>query len=64
MAYGNASKMGGYNKGYGGMAKGFNTVRYEDRGEKKGEQYSGSKYGTGSTKSQHGHGNYSYKGRY
>ena len=63
MAYGN--KMGSYGGGKkGGNAKGFKTVQYEDRGAPKGEQYWGSKYGTGSARGFHGHTPYTYKGRY
>lgn len=47
MAYDNMGKMGGY-KGGKGSAKGFDTVKYSDRGERKGEQGTRGAYGQGS----------------
>lgn len=61
MAYG-ANKMGSAKKGGGGNAKGFNAVRYEDRGQKKGEQYGNYKYNRASTSAQYG--SKAYNGKY
>lgn len=46
MAYDNMGKMGSY-KG-GKAVKGFPTVKYSDRGERKGEQGTRGAYGQGS----------------
>ena len=37
----------GSNKGGGSVARGFNSVRYSDRGERKGEQGTRGCYGRG-----------------
>lgn len=56
----NSSKMGGYTKNTG-KAKGFDAVQYPDRGNAKGEQYSGSNYKRSSTGATMSSG---YKGKY
>lgn len=48
MAYDSMSKKMGSYKGSMGSPKGFNTVKYSDRGERKGEQGTSGAYGQGS----------------
>ena len=40
-------RMGSMNTGGGTVAKGFNSVRYSDRGDRKGEQGTRGAYGRG-----------------